>query len=216
MTLRGCCGWNLRSSSLAIGIFFLANTILHLIILAILWVRYQNIYRLQDIPTETREALSSFERIVFIPVLIYALLCLLFNVLLIHGVRRSSFCAVFAWLIYYAIVFVIFVLISIGLLIACGVLHAGYSTLQEQLKDSMSSSTSTFSGRVPEKEALTAAYAVAVGCGVAGAFGLLVSPLLWYWYALVRAFSTELSGFTVGDAGKGQGQEGQVDVIRMS
>ena len=209
MALTGCCGCNLRTSALAIGTFFLVNNLIHVLAIAISWSKYsastQAFYD-PDVPTEIQERMKTYERLIFIPQMIYALSCLVFNGLLIYGAKRRSPWAVYAWLVFYAIVFALFTLTAIGLLIACGFMHAGYITVQtaggltggnyahgngtnyvnSHAQGNMTNhSNSEVDKMIWMSENLNDALVLAFG--VSGALGLFLSCLLWYWYALMRA-----------------------------
>ncbi|KAF0307712.1 hypothetical protein FJT64_002238 [Amphibalanus amphitrite] len=221
MAVRGCCGLDLRSSAMAVAIVCMSFSAVHLLGIIVGWAKVaSDLSDFQAAHGVRPAGAALLYGWVFAPQLAFVLLSLLFNALLLLAVRRRSACAALAWLIYYAIVFVLVALASVGLLIGCGVLSAAHSELQRQAQAAPPAErVNTFGtfGR-PRPGPVTAdwqrqdglrvaaeqrqdglrvaaesAYVASVVCGVLGALGLLASPLLWYWYVLVLAFYREIS-----------------------
>ncbi|KAF0307711.1 hypothetical protein FJT64_002237 [Amphibalanus amphitrite] len=216
MAVRGCCGLDLRTSAMAVAIVCMSFSAVHLLGIIVGWAKTASDLKT---PAPILRATTLINlAFAFAPQLAFVLLSLLFNTLLLLAVRRRSACAALAWLIYYAIVFVLVALASVGLLITCGVLSAVFSEFQAEAAPPAErvNTFGTFGRPRPGpvtadwqrqdglrvaaeqrqdglRVAAESAYVASVVCGVLGALGLLASPLLWYWYVLVLAFYREIS-----------------------
>jgi len=198
MALKSCCCCRLREGSLSIGIIFLVLTILGIFCSIPNWLQLaedeaalEEYHRFHPNGTDTAERLnmnitvtesdvSSAEhvRLTRVQVVCTALemvLALVFNSLLIHGVRRSVPVLLLAWLVYYVIIFVIFSLGGVALIIF-GILIAAAGTDQDPffVKDA---------GLVPMFSALFA---------VGGLVVLGMAAFMWYLWVVVFSYHREL------------------------
>ena len=191
MGVRGCCGLDARASAHAVAVAFLSLTAVHLVTVIIAWGKLaddQSVFR--RLHGVTPAHLQDLTLVLFLPQLPLTALSLLFNSVLVLAARRRSACAALAWLIYYGIVFALWTLLSAALLVGCGVIASAIPELRRQVDLQFAD------GRdrpdIGSLEVLFAElhvrYKSAFLCGAFGVAGVLASPVLWYYFAVVVRF----------------------------